>query len=110
MILSRPTDERFSTLFDALRQGMSLEEIAEITRITPFFLEKIKNIVDLEQELAKNPDEITIRKAKQFGFSDSEITRWWTPVRLNSLHRLLISTQPMGTSPVRLPVLINRRL
>ena len=51
MILSRPTDERFHCLFDAFRQGFMLEEIAHLTAITPFFLEKIKNIVDLEKRL-----------------------------------------------------------
>ncbi|NLV26220.1 MAG: carbamoyl-phosphate synthase large subunit [Methanomicrobiales archaeon] len=76
MILSRPTDERFSTLFDAFRQGMTLEEIADITRITPFFLEKIRNIIDVEQELASNPTDTVIRRAKQFGFSDSEIAQF----------------------------------
>ena len=50
MILSRPTDERFACLFDAFRQGFTVEEIAELTKITPFFLEKIKNIVEMEQD------------------------------------------------------------
>ncbi len=76
MILSRPTDERFGALFDALRQGMTLDEIAEITRITPFFLEKIQNIVDVERALADNPDDATILKAKEFGFSDLEIAQY----------------------------------
>ena len=75
MILSRPTDERFSTLFDAFRNGMTLEEIAEMTRITPFWLEKISNIVEMERNLSKNPDESTINRAKQYGFSNIEIAQ-----------------------------------
>ena len=75
MILSRPTDERFSTLFDAFRNGMTLEEIAEMTRITPFWLEKISNIVEMERNLLKNPDESTINLAKQYGFSNIEIAQ-----------------------------------
>ncbi len=75
MILSRPTDERFSTLFDAFRQGFSVEEVARLTNITPFFLEKIRNIVDLEQSLAldSNPDQIV--RAKRCGFTNSELVR-----------------------------------
>ncbi len=76
MILSRPTDERFHCLFDALRQGMTVSEIVQITSITPFFLEKIKNIVDLEKSLAARPDrndEIVL--AKRYGFSNAEIVQ-----------------------------------
>jgi carbamoyl-phosphate synthase large subunit len=51
MILSRPTDERFHCLFDAFRQGFSVEEVVQLTSITPFFLEKIKKIVELEKYL-----------------------------------------------------------
>jgi len=75
MILSRPTDERFGTLFDAFRQGMTLGEIEEITKIAPFWLEKIQNIIDVEKELVQNPDDVVIKKAKRFGFSNSEITQ-----------------------------------
>jgi carbamoyl-phosphate synthase large subunit len=76
MILSRPTDERFHCLFDALRLGMTVEEIVQLTSITPFFLEKIKNIVDLEKRLAAAPDsndEIIL--AKRYGFSNAEIVQ-----------------------------------
>lgn len=74
MILSRPTDERFHCLFDAFRQGFSIEEIVQLTSITPFFLEKIKNIVDVESRLV-TPDctNDDILQAKKFGFSNTEI-------------------------------------
>ncbi|MDD1724172.1 MAG: carbamoyl-phosphate synthase large subunit, partial [Methanospirillum sp.] len=75
MILSRPTDERFSTLFDAFRQGMTLEEITQITRITPFWLEKIRNIVEMERELRACPDPDVIKKAKMLGFSHADIAQ-----------------------------------
>jgi carbamoyl-phosphate synthase large subunit len=75
MILQRPTDERFGALFDAFRQGMTLEEIADITKITPFWLEKIQNIVNLEKALSIGADTTLIKKAKQYGFSDGEIAQ-----------------------------------
>jgi carbamoyl-phosphate synthase large subunit len=76
MILSRPTDERFHCLFDALRQGFSIDEIVQLTSIAPFFLEKIKNIVDLEKHLAtvECTTEDIIR-AKRYGFSNTEIAQ-----------------------------------
>ena len=73
MILSRPTDERFACLFDAFRQGFTVEEIHTLTKITPFFLEKIKNIVEMEQALAVNASIEDIRRAKIFGFSNLEL-------------------------------------
>jgi carbamoyl-phosphate synthase large subunit len=76
MILSRPTDERFHCLFDAFRQGFTLDEIVQLTSITPFFLEKIKNIVDLEKHLASGTcsgEEII--RAKRYGFSNTEIVQ-----------------------------------
>ena len=73
MILSRPTDERFATLFDAFRQGFTLEEVYNLTCITPFWLEKIKNIVNLENELTKSYSPTLVKKAKSYGFSDKYI-------------------------------------
>jgi carbamoyl-phosphate synthase large subunit len=76
MILSRPTDERFHCLFDAFRQGFTVDEIAQLTSITPFFLEKIKNIVDQETRLAqKTCTTDDIIRAKRYGFSNAEIAQ-----------------------------------
>jgi carbamoyl-phosphate synthase large subunit len=73
MILSRPTDERFHCLFDAFHLGFTLEEIAQLTSITPFFLEKFKNIVDMEKRLGESGSPEDILAAKRFGFSNTEI-------------------------------------
>ena len=75
MILSRPTDERFHCLFDAFRLNFTVEEIVHLTSIIPFFLEKIKNIVDLEKHLATHSDTADILLAKKYGFSDREIAK-----------------------------------
>jgi len=75
MILSRPTDERFHCLFDAFRQGFSLDEIVKLTSITPFFLEKIRNIIEMEKHLEKHHKPDDIKGAKRYGFSDAELVR-----------------------------------
>lgn len=75
MILSRPTDERFATLFDAFRSGFSIGEVAELTRISPFFLEKIRHIVELEKQMEASPSMEQVILAKQYGFGDGEIAR-----------------------------------
>jgi carbamoyl-phosphate synthase large subunit len=75
MILSRPTDERFHCLFDAFRQGFTLDEIQQLTAITPFFLEKFKNIVDMEKRLTRSSTPADILAAKGYGFSNTEIIK-----------------------------------
>jgi len=58
--------------------GVSVEQIHEITQITPFFLEAIKRIVDMEETLkvnVQNPE--TLTAAKKMGFSDKYIARMW---------------------------------
>jgi carbamoyl-phosphate synthase large subunit len=73
MILSRPTDERFGCLFDAFREGFPLEEIASLTAIHPFFLEKVRNIVQMEKGLNPQSSDVDIMNAKQWGFSHAEL-------------------------------------
>jgi len=75
MILSRPTDERFHCLFDAFRQNFSVTEIAELTSIAPFFLEKIRTLVDMERTLAGSCTPEDINKARGYGFTNAEIAK-----------------------------------
>jgi carbamoyl-phosphate synthase large subunit len=75
MILSSPTDERFGCLFDAFRECFTVEEVADLTQILPFFLEKIRNIVLLEQILDGSPVKEDLLLAKHYGFSNTEIIR-----------------------------------
>ncbi len=58
--------------------GVSVEKIHEITEITPFFLEAIKRIVDMEETLKANKfDQDLLVKAKKMGFGDKYIARMW---------------------------------
>ncbi len=72
--LSKPTPERIYLLADALRQGISVKEIYEITHIDPWFIENIREIVDFEEKIKTSPgvlsDSHMLRRAKEMGFSD----------------------------------------
>ena len=58
--------------------GVSLEQIHEITQITPYFLEAIKRIVDMEETLKVNVNDLaTLTAAKKMGFSDKYVARMW---------------------------------
>ena len=82
-----PNVERIFYIKQALRQRMSVEQIHSYTKIDPFFLYNIKEIVDFEMELEEKlrrwtPNEPStestrklVYKAKQFGFSDHQLAR-----------------------------------
>jgi carbamoyl-phosphate synthase large subunit len=77
--LSHPTDLRVFAVPEALKSGMSIDEIHDLTYINKWFLFKIKNIVSIENQL-KNvgeqrcPSDLLL-EAKQLGFSDEQISR-----------------------------------
>ena len=78
--LKEPTDKRIFVLSKALHEGYSVERIHELTKIDRWFLQKLKHIIDTEQELKgftaieDIPEEL-MRLAKQQGFSDFQIAR-----------------------------------
>jgi carbamoyl-phosphate synthase large subunit len=60
----------------ALKKGISVEKIQKLSFVDPWFIEKIKNIVDVESDLKQKPlDKTLMRKAKHLGFSDKQIGR-----------------------------------
>jgi len=77
--IGSPTDERVFAVYSGFKKGMTVEEIQKLSHIDPWFLAKLKNIVDVENALEKNTikkiDEKDLRKAKRLGFSDRQIGR-----------------------------------
>ena len=79
--LSNPTDLRIFAIAQALEEGYSVERIEELTKIDVWFLDRLKNIVNLKHELMQYnslddlPDEL-LRKVKMAGFSDFQIARF----------------------------------
>lgn len=67
-------DERLFFIGEAIRRGTTLEELHEMTKIDYFFLNKFKNIIDIEHTLKENKGDIDyLRLAKRYGFSDRTI-------------------------------------
>ena len=79
--LANPTDLRIFAIAQALEEGYSIERIFELTKIDPWFIGKLKNIVDYKQKLQgynsleEIPAEV-MREAKVMGFSDFQIARF----------------------------------
>ena len=61
-------------LYEAIRKGVPLSKLSEITYVKEFFLQQMKELVDLEEEMLKNPGRVPEDKlliqAKKDGFSD----------------------------------------
>ena len=92
--LANPTDLRIFSIASALEEGYSIERIYELTKIDPWFLEKLKNIVDYKNVLAtyntieELPEDV-LRQAKVLGFSDFQIARFVLKDSVNMEKQLL---------------------
>ena len=74
--LLHPDDEIIFTVVKAIRAGMTIKRINQLSAIDPWFLMKIKNIVDIELKLRNSKLDIDlIKEAKKTGFSDRQIGR-----------------------------------
>ena len=73
--LSHPTDIIYFQIYSAIKDGMDLDKIQKLTNIDKFFLYKIKNIIDFENDITaeKLDDEYYLRKAKQIGCSNKRL-------------------------------------
>jgi carbamoyl-phosphate synthase large subunit len=76
-----PNWERVWYIADAFRLGASVEEVHNLSQIDPWFLENIRQIVELEEELRRKTlsgvDASLLRRAKEYGFSDAYLAETW---------------------------------
>ena len=76
--ISQFRDDNLFAIAELMYHGVSVEKIHEITKITPFFLEAIRRIVDMEETLKARPMDLdTLTAAKKMGFSDKYVARMW---------------------------------
>ena len=76
--ISEFRDDNIFAIAELLYRGATVEEIHKITQITPFFLEAIKRIVDMEEALKENAFSLEVlTAAKKMGFSDKYVARMW---------------------------------
>ncbi|MFA6468621.1 MAG: carbamoyl-phosphate synthase large subunit [Bacteroidota bacterium] len=79
--LRKPKANNIFYLRYAFQLGQTIEEVHALTKVDPWFLFNIKQIVDLEQELKKvsfaDVTKEVLRKAKEYGYSDRQLARLW---------------------------------
>ena len=82
--ISKFRSDNIFAIAELFYHGVSVEKIYELTQITPYFLQAIKNIVDMEETLKKNVNDLgTLVAAKKMGFSDKYIARMWKCTELD---------------------------
>ena len=79
-VLRNPTDERLFKIVKAIKRGVSINEIYSLSGVDPWFLYKIKNMIDMEKnlrtlDLRREEAAETVKEAKRLGFSDVQIAR-----------------------------------
>ena len=82
--ISKFRSDNIFAIAELFYHGVSVEKIYELTQITPYFLNAIKNIVDMEETLKLHVgDAEWLKKAKVMGFSDKYIARLWKQTELD---------------------------
>ena len=76
--LVKAQDDRLFYVAEAFRRDYTIEQLNDLTKIDPLFLDKILHIIEIERELAANPNDFAILKiAKENGFADRKIGELW---------------------------------
>jgi carbamoyl-phosphate synthase large subunit len=76
--LTYPNSKRLFWIAAALRSGWTIDDVARLTKIDPWFLYNIKELVDAEAEIASStPDGRSLYEAKRLGFSDRYLAHLW---------------------------------
>ena len=77
--LREPTDKRVFVISKAMHKGYTVDQIHELTKIDKWFLEKLKHIIDIDEQLktvnANTLDKELLRTAKVYGFTDFQVAR-----------------------------------
>ena len=77
--LREPTDKRVFVISKAMHKGYTVDQIHDLTKIDKWFLEKLKHIIDIDEEMKKcNINTIgqdLLRSAKVYGFTDFQVAR-----------------------------------
>ena len=98
--LSNPTDLRIFDIAQALEEGYTIERIEELTKIDPWFIERMKNIVDYKHKLSEYntleeiPAEV-LREAKVLGFSDFQIGRFVLKTKDTNMEKEVLAVRAL---------------
>ncbi len=106
--LQKPTDKRLLVIVEAIKKGVSIDKIYDLTKIDKWFLYKIKNVVGTEQELLsytiENIPKELLELAKQEGFSDFQIAKILSSNDGNNMEEKLLQIRSLRKKHKIIPV------
>lgn len=107
--LMEPTDKRVFVISKAMHKGYTIDQIHDLTKIDKWFLEKLKHIIDIDEELKKcNINTLSkdlLREAKVYGFSDFQVARAvGLEDELHNMHKAMLVVRNLRKSQGILPV------
>ncbi len=88
--VATPTPDRIYAMGEALRRGWAVDDVARLSRVDPWFVDQMAEIVEVRHDLETGRDDELVREAKRIGFSDRQIGYLWnldeSEVRRRRLH------------------------
>lgn len=75
--VSEPTPDRIFAIGEALRRGWSVDDVAQLSMVDPWFIDQMDEIVEVRRELESSRDPASLMEAKRYGFSDRQIAHLW---------------------------------
>lgn len=107
--LMEPTDKRVFVISKAMHKGYTIDQIHDLTKIDKWFLEKLKHIIDIDEELKKcNINTLgkdLLKEAKVYGFSDFQVARAvGLEDELQNMHKAMLVVRNLRKSQGILPV------
>ncbi|HSM44203.1 MAG TPA: carbamoyl-phosphate synthase large subunit, partial [Acidimicrobiia bacterium] len=88
--VATPTPDRIYAMGEALRRGWAVDDVARLSRVDPWFVDQMAEIVEVRHDLETGRDDELLREAKRIGFSDRQIGYLWnldeSEVRRRRLH------------------------
>jgi carbamoyl-phosphate synthase large subunit len=97
-MVTTPTPERIFAVGEALRRGMTVDHVADLSKYDPWFVEQMHEIIEVRREIENGAaDDFGIMaEAKRFGFSDAQLAHLWGAdegtIRANRIDQGLIKT------------------
>ena len=108
--LREPTDKRVFIISKAMHKGYTIDQIHDLTKIDKWFLQKLKHIIDIDEQLkglksVNNLDRELLRTAKVYGFTDFQIARAvGLESEIGNMHRAMLTIRNLRKNLGILPV------
>ncbi len=72
-----PTPDRIYAMGEALRRGWTVDDVSELSRVDPWFVDQMSEIVEIRSDLETSTDSSLLMEAKRIGFSDRQLAHIW---------------------------------